>query len=260
MMHAIESSDAVVPLGGFDSPALGRIEITDTLCRDLLVPLLLELRDEPCGHSWQPLLAKAAPADCFAVFETIVAGGRPGRVFTYYRSTPAGRETLALGCVSDRVTKTFPFDGLPVVGRAFVRRAYRSNKLHPAILAHRLDYCRCRWGDELMAIHLGTAAPVVERSLRSLHAGRVVYLGDEDLGEAGSVRALLALVERFDTGLAHGVPLALRAEHAAVLAFLRDGAGTVRATALAAPLERLAEHHPGFHALHHFLRHLPALR
>jgi GNAT superfamily N-acetyltransferase len=251
---------SVERVGHLVCESLGRIEVTDTLSRELLTPLLLELREEPCPHSWQPVLAKLPPDDAFDAFERIVANGRPGRVFTYYRETEDGCEPLALGVVSDAVTKGFPFEGIPVVGRAFVRPAYRRQLLYPAILAHRLEYCRTRWTGGLLAIHLGTASASIERSFRRLHHGRVVCLGDEDLGEAGHVRALLGITSGLDRGLRRGVPDSLRDEQAAVMEFFHTGACWTRVADVAPALAALAEHHAGFFAIDCFRRALPALR
>jgi hypothetical protein len=255
-----EGNETVTPVGQLDAGVLGTVYFTDRLHSALLMPLLVELREERCAHSWQPILAKQPPAAAFTTLERIVAGDRPGCTLTYYRDTPSGYETLAVGVVSDRIAITFPVDGLPVLGRAFVRPAHRRKSLYATILRHRFDYCLKRWGSGLMGIHLGTASAGVERVFCGVHTGRVVYLGDEDLGEAGVVRALLAIADTFDRELQESVPAILRHEHAHVMAFLRAGATTTRACAIAAPLRKLAECHAGFDRLHHFLSYLPTLR
>lgn len=259
LSEALDSGDVPAPIRHLDTQALGRIQVTDRLSRELLTPLLGELREEFCAHSWQPVLAGAPAAAAFDTFERMIAADRPGRVFTYYRDTGRGPEALGVGVVSDGVAKGFPVEGLPVVGRAFVRPAHRRRALYPAFLRHRLDYCRSRWGDRLMAVHLGTASARVERSFRDLHAGRVVYLGDEDLGAAGPVRALLGLHPPFEAGLRQPMRAELRQDQVAVLAYLSEGAGDIRAAAVLPALDRLGRTHPGFDALGRFLRHLVTL-
>jgi len=261
---AAPASEPLSHLGCLDSQTLGRIEITDTLSRELLTPLLHELRAEPCAHSWQPKLAKVPSAAAFDRFMQLIGDEPPGRVFTYFRETPSGREALALGVVSDRISRGFPFEGLPVARRAFVHPAYRCHALYSMTLAHRLDYCRQHWGNHLWAVHLGTASPGIERVFRRLHKGRVLYLGKEDLGDAGQVRALLGVTDAFERGCQDEVlsdrDLGLyREAQGQVLGFLR-GADTGGVRAIAGALERLAGSQTAFGVLHHFIGQLPGLR
>jgi hypothetical protein len=237
---------------------MGHVRATDELREDLLVPILRELREEPCAHSWQPLLAATPKSAIFDRFLHILESGRPARVFTYFASIAGRDEPLAIGVVSDRVSSAFPEDGLPVLGRAYVRPAYRGGAIYTTVLRHRLDYCVAKWDSRLMAIHLGSASPQVEHALRKYHKGRVVYLGDEDLGRLGSVRAFLALTERFEKQIQHP-PEGLQLEHAELLQFLAEGAGAIRPSDIMKPANALASHGDAFRLFQQFLCSLPTL-
>jgi hypothetical protein len=195
----------------------------------------------------------------FDTLKRILAHGRPTRVFTYFRRDGAGAHAVAVATVSDRVTRDFPFDGMPVLARAYIRPADRKQGLYAVMLRHRLGYCAGRWGKSLRAIHLGTASPAIERSLRRSHDGLVAFLGNENLGEAGYVRALLALTESYLEQLSGRLPECLRGGQEVVLDFLRNGAGERRARDIAGALAALASNDPAIRMLERFLCSLPTL-
>ena len=168
------------------------MQVTEELRPELLGPLLCDLAREPCGHSWQPALVGAA--DRFAAFRALLRAERPSRYFTVFDEEHGA---IAIGAVSDRVCPDVPCDGFPVIGRAFVRPAYRGRSVYSALLTHRVRFLQARFEDRLRGLHLGTASEAVEHCFRERFPDRVVHVGNEDLGPAGRVRALLALSSGF---------------------------------------------------------------
>lgn len=233
---------------------------TDQLDEALLTPLLEALRAEPCMHTWHPMLAARPRHQVFATFSQIVAHGRPGRVFTYYRVAQHGPEAVAVGVVSDKIATDFAYEGLPVLGRAFVRAELRGQRLYSLILQHRLAYCRARWGAGLAAVHLGTSSWPIERCFGRHHEGKVLYLGDETLRGQGKVRALLGVTPLFEQRLLRGASALSRDGQALVRQFLHEGAGTHRVRDLAPALGRLSETDEGWAMLQAFLHHIPTLQ
>lgn len=235
------------------------IACTEQVDEALLTPLLEALRGEPCTHTWQPLLAARPRHRVFETFLQILAHGRPGRVFTYYQPTPQGPAAVAVGVVSDKIAKSFPHDGMPVLGRAFVRADMRGQRLYSLVLRHRLAYCQAHWDSSLSAIHLGTSSGPIEHCFRRHHQGTVIYLGDETLQGQGKVRALLGLTPTFERGLLQSTVHLPAEQQTLVRSFLRQGAGNRRVRDITAALGRLSELDKGWSALNELLQHIPTL-
>jgi len=248
-MQAAQSSLLATPL-----------HVTTDWHPPLLEPLLAELRCEPCAHLWQEQLAAAPSSESYRVFVRAVTEGRPSTVFTYYLLRDGGSEAAAIGAISPRVTADTPEDGFPVLGRTYVRPGYRRNSVYTHVLRHRLSLCMQQWGDRLMGVHMGTSSPRVEATFRANFQGRVIRLGEEDLGFAGTVVALLGLTEEFDRQVAEPTPAHLARQHRLIRTFLTEGAGTVRAADAIAALRQLASVQTAYRLLGQFLDGLPNLK
>jgi hypothetical protein len=107
--------------------------------------------------------------------------------------------------VAERIHRTFPFDGFPVIARCYVRRRFRGAGLYRHLLTQRLALCEAQWGAGLKAVHLGTANPRVHHTatLTTTHE-RFVQVGEEDLGTGAHqhrVAALLSFSPSFASAL-----------------------------------------------------------
>ncbi|MDG4763210.1 hypothetical protein O7632_03665 [Solwaraspora sp. WMMD406] len=242
------------------SSVAGGLRVTSQWRRPLLEPLLWQLREERCGHVWQPALAAAARSDSFRVFERQITQGRPTTVFTYYLSRDGRDEPVAVATLSPRVARDSPEDGIPVLGRAYVRPEFRGRSVYRLVLRHRLDLCRSTWGPRLLGVHLGTSSPRVAEVFRTTFPGRTVRLGEEDLGEAGTVTALLGLTTDTDRQLALPVPRRLAGAHQLVSDYLAGGSGAVRPAEVVPALRTLADQQDAYRLLGHLLAALPTLR
>jgi hypothetical protein len=242
------------------SPLAASLRVTSEWRRPLLEPLLWRLREEKCGHQWQPALAAAPASESFQVFEREVTGGRPSTVFTYYLPRDGHDEPVAFAMMSPRVAKDLPEDGIPVLGRAYVRPGYRGRSVYPLVLRHRLDLCRRRWGRRLLGVHIGTSSPRVETVFRASFPGRTVRLGDEDLGDAGVVTALIGLTAEFDRQTALPVPARLAGEHRLLCTYLAHGADAMPVADALPALRALAGCRDAYRLFSQFLGALPHVR
>jgi hypothetical protein len=236
------------------------LRVTSEWRRPLLEPLLWRLREEKCGHQWQPALAAAPASESFQVFEREVTGGRPSTVFTYYLSRDGRDEPVAFATMSPRVARDSPEDGIPVLGRAYVHPGYRGRSVYPLVLRHRLDLCWRRWGRRLLGVHIGTSSPRVETVFRASFPGRTIRLGDEDLGDAGVVAALVGLTAEFDRQAALPVPARLAGEHRLLCGYLAHGADAMPVAHALPALRALAGCRDAYRLLSQFLEALPKLR
>lgn len=195
---------SVLANGPIVVPGLGEVRVTTAVREELVLPLLRELRQERCEHSWHAALRGCRPSELMMAFRTLLRDERKGTLFAYYRETPSGVQGIGMAAIGDRVCDTYPISGYPVLGRAFVRRSFRNRGLHLHMMKHRMEHCQRKWGGLLMGVHIGTSQPVVERHLRSVHPGRVVFLGMEALPGGGKVRALLAITKALRHALTQG--------------------------------------------------------
>jgi GNAT superfamily N-acetyltransferase len=168
---------------------------------DLVSPVLKELRGESCVHSWHTLLAQWKGDDEASLVDALLQAAkeqRPTTVFTYAGCRSDGTfEVVGIAAVSDQIRHGFQHAGFPVIARAFLLREHRGKGLYPYMVQHRLDFCESRWGDELRAVHLGSADPAVWATVsNNAHLSLpFLYIGDEDLEVVGShheVRDFLA--------------------------------------------------------------------
>ena len=67
---------------------------------------------------------------------------RPTTTFTYY-GLDARQQVIpvAVATVADRISSRFPYDGFPVIARAYIAREFRGIGLYPFLVRHRLDHC-----------------------------------------------------------------------------------------------------------------------
>ncbi len=236
------------------------VQITSEQRRSLLEPLLLQLREENGGHLWQPPLAAVPAQDVYSVFLRMVREGRPSTIFTYYLSLPGVNIPVGVAAVSSRVAEDCPEDGIMVLGRAYVRPEFRRQSLYLYTLRHRLQLCQARFGRQLLGVHIGTSSTRVEAAFRDNFPGRTLFIGEEDLGRAGMVRALIGLTEEYDRQVAQAVPAALAEEHRTVLEFSARGAGAMSCSDVMPALGRLAEYQDAYRIFHQFLGAMPRLR
>lgn len=228
------------------------LQVTSECRRSLLEPLLLQLREERCAHLWQPVLASVPPTQSYSAFQGALAEGRPCTVFTYYLSRNGREEAVAVGTASARVARYLPEDGISVLGRTYVRPQYRGHSVYAHLLRHRLNHCANDLGQRLLGVHLGTSSARVEAVFRSCFPGRVIRIGDEDLGESGVVSALLGLTAQLDRQVAQPVPAQLRAEHRLLCSYLAHGADAVPAGQARHALHALADCQDAYRILNQF--------
>ena len=141
---------------------------------------------------------------------------RPTALFVYTATCVDGaEEAVALATISDRVNRTFPYEGFPVLARCFIRPAFRGRGLYPYLVRHRVALCRAHWGERLRAIHLGAANPAVLGALQRLSDWEtgLIHLGDEVLQVADSsyqVLDLLSLTQKYRADLLGALPKSSR--------------------------------------------------
>jgi hypothetical protein len=240
------------------SPKLS-LQVTSECHRALLEPLLWQLREERCAHLWQPVLAASPAAESYRVFLQMLTEGRPCTVFTYYLSRGGGEEAVAVGTISPRVVKYFPEDGIPVLGRAYVRQEYRRRSVYAMTLQHRLGQCVDQLGRRLLGVHIGTSSSRVENVFRTNFPGRVIRIGDEDLGESGVVAALLGLTAQFDRQIALPVPGHLMEEHRLLSEYLTHGVNALPLAQARQVLHALKDCQDAYRILDQFLDALQEL-
>lgn len=235
------------------------LQVTSECHRSLLEPLLWQLREERCAHLWQPILAASPAAESYNVFLRILAQGRPCTVFTYYISLHGREEAVAVGTASSRVARYLPEDGISVLGRTYVRPQYRRHSVYGLMLQHRLDQCANQLGQRLLGVHLGTSSQRVETVFRAHFPGRVIRIGDEDLGKSGVVAALLGLTARLDHQVTLPVPQCLDAEHQLLRAYLAHGVDAVPVAQARRALHALADCQDTYRILDQFFNALTDL-
>jgi hypothetical protein len=128
------------------------------------------------------------------------------------------------------------------------------------VLRHRLDLCQRLWGQRLLGVHIGTSSPKVESVFRMSFPGRTVRLGEEDLGDAGVVTALIGLTAEFDRQLALPVPERLAVEHRLLGEFLARGGSAVAVADVRPALRALAGCQDAYRLFSQFLEAMPYLR
>ncbi len=229
------------------------IHVTSECRRDLLEPLLWQLREERCAHLWQPSLAGAPSEDSYRIFQLLLSAGRPCRLFTYYVCRGGRDEALAVGTISPRLARYLPEDGILVLGRTYVRQEYRGRSVYAQVLRHRLAECVSAMGSRLLGVHIGTSSSRIETVFRSSFPGRVVHIGNEDLGEAGVVAALIGLTSEFDRQVGLPVPEHLLAQHQVLRAYLTDGTDGVTVVEARKALRSLSECQDAYRIFSHFL-------
>ncbi len=178
-----------------------------------LGPLLGRLAAERCGHTWRTWLERLPGEDPTARVAAVLARERtlrPTEVWTYSAVRHGVATPVAVATVSARIRVDFPHDGYPVLARAYVAPAARGKGLYRCMVAHRLERCRQRYGDRLMAVHLGAADRPVERALGHVDLGlRFVHVGDEQLPVAGrpwTVRDFVAFTRHFHARIPADLP------------------------------------------------------
>ncbi len=152
-----------------------------------LGPILDELAHDSCVHSWQGHLALAQDKDVAHRVQALLDADRaqrPTTVFAYLGITPTN-EVIPVGvaAVAERIRSDFPFEGFPVIARAYICHAYRGRGLYPSLVRHRLDYCVQEWGDRLRGVHLGSADPAVWQTAARgpFFSAPFLFIGTEDL-------------------------------------------------------------------------------
>ena len=174
------------------SPRVTPARVTQEIDRDALRAVLDEIAEHDAGHRWSSVVAggrRATPADVAALLDEEQAL-RPTRFVFLWGD---GGDLIGVGTYALKVRHAFPFDGFPVIARAFVRPRYRSQGHYRSLLAARVAACREEVGEALRGIHLGTSNPAV---VRAASAFRVI--GEQRLHGSVIVTAYLA----FSAGLA----------------------------------------------------------
>lgn len=179
--------------------------------------LLDELCGDGCVHTWAETLDESPEAsDPVMAVLAHEAEHRPTEFVSYLGMRADGSlELVAVGSVAERISHAFPFDGFPVIARCYMRRRFRGAGLYRYLLAQRVALCQEIWGQQLKAIHLGTANPRVMSSATSTIAAgpggagaRFVQVGEEDLGSGAlqhRVAALFSFTQSFSRSLREAV-------------------------------------------------------
>jgi len=189
---------------------IDRLMVTSVVSESTLGPLLDELEREDCVHSWQGLLEAARETGSQSRVAALITAEqrvRPTTTFIYFALEPQG-QTLPVGAatVAARIHADFPYEGFPVIARAYIARRFRGVGIYPFLVRHRIDYCVEEWGRRLRAVHLGSADPKVWRTVRSdfQFSAPFLHIGFENL-KVGShhhdVKDFLSLGGRFRTRL-----------------------------------------------------------
>ena len=153
--------------------------------------VLEELSEDHCGHSWRSHLDElSARSAGERTVELLMRTQqlRPTAVFVYRAILIDGSETsVALATVSDRIHRSFPHDGFPVLARCYIRAAWRDHGLYPALVRHRIALCQQHWGPRLCAMHIGSSHPSVRQALKRKlgQSHPFVHVGDELLQVSG---------------------------------------------------------------------------
>jgi GNAT superfamily N-acetyltransferase len=149
--------------------------------------MLKSLIQEDCVHSWRNFGLDGTAAELLQ-WEN---ARRPTKIF--YFSLKRGSEThfVGAGAVADRLTKDFPHDGFPVIGRCCILPEFRSNGYYRRVLQYRLEYCRREYGSGLKAIHIGAVNTRISRVITNHGLADwplFIHMGEEALNVAGEIR------------------------------------------------------------------------
>jgi len=209
------------------------VRVVEGLERQCAGRLLVALAAESgVGHTWVRIVGgmDVGANGLIDAVETHLNQGRPTTCFTYIGEGYTGEDVaIGMAAISDKVTIDFPFDGYPVLARAFIDPRFRGLGLYRHLVAHRVEVCEQTWGASLMSIHMGAS----ESAVASFQRSRVGYMepfvkiGHEmlDLGSNKiEVMDLLAVSPRFMAELTDGLD-----EHSelcrGVLGWLRGSVG-----------------------------------
>ncbi len=235
-----------------------KLDVTTQPCDELITPLLLELRQEKCAHTWQPILCRRPIENVTDAYQEIISSDRPSTIYIYYTYTAGVKDAVAVANISPRVAKDSPEDGIPVLGRTFVRPKYRGQSVYGTVLNHRLYICNQLWKKQLYGVHIGTSSDRVEKVFRSSFPGRTINLGMEDIGDAGWVTALLGITDRFEAEIA--APICnLSSEQKTVDDYIRFGIENVQIDDVRGALESLRNSNKAYRLFHQFMSEMPNL-
>lgn len=183
-----------------------RLIATSEVIGSTLGPLLNELAQESCIHSWQGHLAKVSEISEDERVLSLLAADReqrPTTVFVYIGIAKDGSMTpVGAAAVAERIRADFPFEGFPVIARAYISRKYRGLGFYPFMVRHRLDYCVQEWGRRLRGVHLGSGDSKVWRTVSNgtYFSAPFLFVGEEGLrvgDEVHKVRDFLSLTPSF---------------------------------------------------------------
>ena len=181
---------------------------------EYLASILDELEQDSCIHSWQGHLARAGEASGIERVRVLLQADqaqRPTQVFVYVGVREDGAiEPVGVAAVAERIRADFPYEGFPVMARAYIRHAYRGQGFYPSIVRQRLDYCVQEWGSRLRAVHLGSADPSVWRTVSrgAFFSAPFLFVGTEELHvgqETHRVRDFLAFTPGFQAELLESI-------------------------------------------------------
>lgn len=175
------------------------LAVSESVSPDDLRKLLESLIEEDCVHSWRNF-GPGGTVDELLQWEN---EHRPTRLFFFRLKRGSAGPIVAASAVADRLTRDFPHDGFPVLGRCCILPEYRSRGFYRQILRYRLEYCRAEYGKALNAIHIGAVNERISRVITN-HGlpgwPRFIHLGEEELKVAGEIRkvgAYLLLLPEF---------------------------------------------------------------
>lgn len=248
-LPAVNSQSALAEYG---------LHATVEIDKEILRPLLLELRDEKCAHTWQPLLKASNSSDIIDKYLEIVGNERSCQIFTYIRGSGLNREAVAIASLSPRISSDASLDGIAILGRTYVRKKYRGKSIYGAVLDHRLCLCSEIWGNDLYGVHLGTSSKRVEDVFRKSFKGSVIKLGIEDLGNAGLVGAFLGITKTFETDVTRPIHRFSK-EQRAVNTYLLHNREPSDLSRIKEYLDRLRNHSTAYLLSHELLKGMPSL-
>lgn len=192
---------------GFES-----IEVDQETDPQQLGDLLTELHRSEFSHSWRWIpLNRSHPESMLAELIQYENSNRPTTLFFYHGRLPSGARVLVgAGTIAERINRSFPYSGIPVIARCYVLEKYRSHRLYRPFLLQRIEACKVICGNELDAIHMGSANPRIFAVIK--HNDFEIpfsYIGTESLGpqdDAREVRDYLFLTDHFRHSLSQVFP------------------------------------------------------
>ena len=182
------------------------VQVHEGLEPEIAAQLLSSLATESsAGHTWRRIVGggNLSSTEMLSAVELELRSARRTTVFTYIGEGAGGeRVPIGFAAISDRVCVGFPYDGYPVLARAFIDSRFRGLGLYRHIVSHRVEVCERRWGADLMAIHMGASTPRVASLKHTTvgYMGPFVPIGHELLelgGDPVRVVDLLAVSPRF---------------------------------------------------------------